>query len=143
MLVHLITVNIFVAYKPCTFRLSSRDSCRNTGASLGSSSGRIGGILYPAINYLSKVETPIARQLPLLVFGILSVMGGFCALPLPETRQRPLPETIDDVEDYDNFCARMMEHEKEVIQQSKTNDALNYIVDEKAKLEEGGEGEKV
>ena len=102
----------------------------------------MGGILYPAINYLSKVETPIAKQLPLVVFGILSVAGGFCALPLPETRQRPLPETIDDVENYDAFCARMHEHEKAVIEQSHTHDALKYIVDEKAKAEQG-EGENV
>ena len=88
---------------------------RNTGASLGSSSGRIGGILFPAINYLSKLDSAYARQLPLIVFGTLSVVGGFCALPLPETRQRPLPETIEDVENYEEFCRKLLEHEQEVI----------------------------
>ena len=33
------------------------------------------------------------------------------ALPLPETRHHPLPETIDDVEHYEEFCKRMAQHE--------------------------------
>lgn len=82
--------------------------CRNTGAGIGSFAGRFGGILYPYINYLSKMESAgnIGRQLPLVIFGVLSVVGGFLALPLPETRNRPLPETIDDVENYEEFCKR-------------------------------------
>ena len=123
---------------------------RNTGASLGSSSGRIGGILYPAIMYLSKVDSPYSRQLPLIVFGTLSVLGGFCALPLPETRQRPLPETIEDVENYDEFCRKMLEHEQEVIERLERSNAdvtagkkkrgdvtKDLIVDSRAKKEAG------
>ena len=115
---------------------------RNTGASLGSSSGRIGGILYSYVNYLSKLDIPGAKQLPLLVFGIISVIAGFFALPLPETRQRPLPETIEDVENYEEFCARADEHEKEMMK-SNTNNEMNLIVDEKAQREAGGPGEDV
>lgn len=88
--------------------------CRNTGAGMGSFAGRFGGILYPYINYLSKTESAghIGRQLPLAIFGVLSIAGGFLALPLPETRNRPLPETIDDVENYEEFCRRhAMAHE--------------------------------
>ena len=48
--------------------------------------------------------------LPLVVFGSLSVVGGFLALPLPETRHRPLPETVDDVEHYEAFCKYQAEH---------------------------------
>ncbi|ELU12744.1 hypothetical protein CAPTEDRAFT_108865, partial [Capitella teleta] len=79
---------------------------RNTGSGIGSFSGRFGGIIYPYINYLSKLNTPIAKKLPLVVFGIISVVGGFLALPLPETRHNPLPETIEDVENYTEFCKR-------------------------------------
>jgi len=76
---------------------------------MGSFAGRFGGILYPYINYLSKTDTGgghVGRQLPLVIFGVLSIVGGFLALPLPETRHRPLPRTIDDVEHYDEFCQR-------------------------------------
>jgi len=76
---------------------------------MGSFAGRFGGILYPYINYLSKTDAVgghVGRQLPLVIFGVLSIVGGFLALPLPETRHRPLPETIDDVEHYEQFCRR-------------------------------------
>jgi len=75
---------------------------------MGSFAGRFGGILYPYINYLSKTDAGglIGRQLPLVIFGVLSIVGGFLALPLPETRHRPLAKTIDDVEHYAEFCRR-------------------------------------
>ena len=80
---------------------------RNTGAGLGSSAGRVGGILYPYVNYLSKLNIgPLAKKLPLIVFGSLAVAGGFLALPLPETRNKPLAQTIVDLEHYDEFCKR-------------------------------------
>ena len=80
---------------------------RNTGSSYVSMFGRFGGILYPYINYLSKVQIGnIGKQLPLIIFGIMSIGGGFLALPLPETRHRPLAETVADLENYDDFCKR-------------------------------------
>ena len=80
---------------------------RNTGSGLASSSGRVGGILYPFVNYLSKFNVGmLGSQWPLLIFGVLSIFGGFLALPLPETRHNPLPDTIDDVENYTEFCKR-------------------------------------
>lgn len=79
---------------------------RNTGAGLGSFAGRFGGILFPYVTYLAKIDVPYAKGLPLIVFGALSIIGGFLVLPLPETRNNPLPETIDDVENYADFCQR-------------------------------------
>ena len=87
---------------------------RNTGAGFASLSGRFGGIIFPYINYLSKLDSPLAKQLPLLVFGILSVIGGLLALPLPETRDKPLAETIEDIENYDEFCRKAMNLEGQV-----------------------------
>jgi len=82
---------------------------------MGSFAGRFGGILYPYINYLSKTDAGghIGRQLPLVIFGVLSIVGGVLALPLPETRHRPLPKTIDDVEHYDEFCRRHLSRQNQ------------------------------
>jgi len=38
--------------------------------------------------------------LPGLVFGILSMAAGLLTLLLPETLGRPLPQTIDDIEQW-------------------------------------------
>ncbi|CAD5112779.1 DgyrCDS1990 [Dimorphilus gyrociliatus] len=82
--------------------------CRNTGAGLASSSGRIGGILYPFIGYMSKLNAGklIGPDLPLFVYGVLSIICSLLALPLPETKNKPLPDTIEDVENYEDFCRR-------------------------------------
>ena len=95
--------------------------------------GRIGGILYPYINYLSKLQSPLSKQLPLLVFGILSVVGGFVALPLPETRQNPLPETVEDVENYHEFCmkAKMRQAEKKNGVELNSLNPTNHVLDNK------------
>lgn len=85
----------------------NRVSFRNTGSGLASSSGRVGGILYPFINYLSKSNFgKMGKQWPMIIFGVLSIFGGFLALPLPETRHQPLPDSIDDVENYRDFCKK-------------------------------------
>ena len=47
----------------------------------------------------------------MVVFGAMSIAGGFLALPLPETRHRPLPDTVEDVEHYEQFCKRALQHE--------------------------------
>jgi hypothetical protein len=53
-----------------------------------------------------NLQTPFAKKLPLIVFGVLSIIGGLFALPLPETRNRPLPDTVSDVENYEEFCKK-------------------------------------
>jgi len=34
------------------------------------------------------------------VFGIVSIFGGLLALTLPETNKRPLPQTIEDIDNW-------------------------------------------
>lgn len=95
---------------------------------MGSFAGRFGGILYPYINYLSKTDVGghIGRQLPLVIFGVLSIVGGFLALPLPETRHRPLPKTIDDVEQYDEFCRRQQRRDEQQ-RGTETNSVVEQV----------------
>lgn len=40
------------------------------------------------------------KWLPSSVFGILSIVVGLLALLLPETLNRPLPQTIEDIENW-------------------------------------------
>ena len=50
----------------------------------------------PVIVYL-RVSS---ASFPMIVFGALSVGGIFAALALPETLHCPLPETIDEAENF-------------------------------------------
>lgn len=36
--------------------------------------------------------------LPLLVYGVVPVLSGLAALLLPETKNLPLPDTIQDIQ---------------------------------------------
>ena len=45
------------------------------------------------------------------MFGAISIVGGCLALPLPETRHRPLPDTVEDVEHYEDFCKKSRHHD--------------------------------
>jgi hypothetical protein len=57
-------------------------------------SGKITSVLSPMISlYLSK----IAPRLPALIYGAISILCGILSLYVPETLNRPLPNSIDDV----------------------------------------------
>lgn len=40
------------------------------------------------------------KPMPFLVYGILAVCGAFSTIILPETLNRKLPETINDVQNF-------------------------------------------
>ncbi|XP_076033896.1 organic cation transporter protein-like isoform X2 [Oratosquilla oratoria] len=63
---------------------------RNTILGSCSMCARIGGMLAP----FSKALSDIYVQLPLLVFGTMSILGGMCSLAFPETLNTKLPDTI-------------------------------------------------
>ncbi|KAK2173896.1 hypothetical protein NP493_846g01005 [Ridgeia piscesae] len=67
---------------------------RNVGLGIGSVGGRFGSMFAPYSTYFAR----LAPWVPGLAFGILSVIGGAITLLLPETRDRPLPQTIEEVE---------------------------------------------
>ncbi|GFN86182.1 organic cation transporter protein [Plakobranchus ocellatus] len=65
---------------------------RNAGMGVASMSARIGGIFAPFVLDLRDTWLP----LPLLVFGVLSIIAGLSAISLPETTKRALPQTLED-----------------------------------------------
>lgn len=70
---------------------------RNAGMGSCSCMARVGGIIAPLIADLDQlVSGKFGKALPLLVFGILSVIAGLMALVLPETLKQELPETLQD-----------------------------------------------
>ena len=46
------------------------------------------------------LEGPFAKILPLLIFGVTSVVAGLSALILPETGNIKLPDTLQDIGGY-------------------------------------------
>ncbi|GIY28981.1 hypothetical protein CDAR_79151 [Caerostris darwini] len=69
---------------------------RSTGIGFSSMFARLGGIIAPIIIQLRKVYSP----LPMIIFAIASIISGFLALALPETHNRQLPESIEEVETF-------------------------------------------
>ncbi|XP_061396833.1 organic cation transporter protein-like [Musca vetustissima] len=67
---------------------------RNVGLGAASMVARIGGILAPYLNLLGQIWRP----LPLIICGALAFLGGLLSLMLPETLNKPMPETIEDGE---------------------------------------------
>lgn len=58
---------------------------------------RMGGVLAPIINMLHN-RSPTA---PLVIFGCSPLLGAVLALALPETAGRPLPDTVEDAENWE------------------------------------------
>ncbi|KAK8386156.1 hypothetical protein O3P69_010703 [Scylla paramamosain] len=69
---------------------------RSVGIGACSMCARIGGILAPFISSLASIYQP----LPLLVFGVLSIISGLLIILLPETVGCELPQTLQESEDF-------------------------------------------
>ncbi|XP_039626107.1 solute carrier family 22 member 6-A-like [Polypterus senegalus] len=67
---------------------------RQTGMGFGSTMARVGSMTAPMVMMLEDY----LYGLPLMVYGALPVIAGVIAVFLPETRNVPLPDTIEYVE---------------------------------------------
>lgn len=76
---------------------------RNAGVGTTLTCSRIGSMIAPFVSALSSY----ALELPLLVLGLCALIEALLLLPLPETKDIALPDTITDVqhnEGYLVFC---------------------------------------
>ncbi|KAF2364329.1 Major facilitator sugar transporter-like [Trinorchestia longiramus] len=71
-------------------------SVRGVGIGFAAYVGGLGLIVIPFINYLGSEML----SLPLVIMGVLSVVGGIAAFRLPETLHQPLPNTIKEGEQF-------------------------------------------
>lgn len=83
---------------------------RNVGLGASSMVARVGGILAPYLNLLGEIWRP----LPLVICGALSLTAGLLSLMLPETLNKPMPETIADGENFGKKTAETVAHSEEL-----------------------------
>ncbi|XP_070567474.1 organic cation transporter protein-like [Ptychodera flava] len=107
---------------------------RTIGMGLASMCARIGGILAPQMILIGTLWEP----LPIIIFGSTSIVAGVLALLLPETRNKKLPETIEESEEFGKKTKGIKEE-----QSSKNNSVGSakekYEVEKTAKnLQENG-----
>ncbi|XP_067641858.1 organic cation transporter protein isoform X2 [Eurosta solidaginis] len=69
---------------------------RNSAMGLGSMCARFSGALTPLITLLDSFD----QKIPAVVFGVIALASGFWAMFLPETMNQPMPESLDDGENF-------------------------------------------
>ncbi|NWW80200.1 S226B protein, partial [Climacteris rufus] len=67
---------------------------RQTGMGLANTMARLGSIMAPLV----KIAGEVFPELPFIIYGVAPVVSGVVAVFLPETRNIPLPETVEEVE---------------------------------------------
>ncbi|ESO84000.1 hypothetical protein LOTGIDRAFT_155311 [Lottia gigantea] len=86
---------------------------RNSGVGLCSVIARFGSMIAPYISDLGKLfKGELELALPLIVFGICSVVAGLLALLLPETMNRNLPDTIEEAKAFGRVPVKLLSGHK-------------------------------
>jgi MFS transporter, OCT family, solute carrier family 22 (organic cation transporter), member 4/5 len=92
---------------------------RNVALGAASMSARVGGVSAPYLLELSKFWKP----LPILIFGITALMGGFLSTFLPETYGKEMPETLADGERLGKNLADVPNEELSILPNKKNADS--------------------
>ncbi|KAM8815667.1 solute carrier family 22 member 6 isoform 2-T2 [Rhynchonycteris naso] len=67
---------------------------RQTGLGMGSTMARVGSIISPLVSMTAEIHP----SMPFFIFGIVAMAASVVTLLLPETLGRPLPDTVQDME---------------------------------------------
>jgi len=74
-------------------------SIRNSAVGTCSTVARFGGMIAPWVGKFLPNTGKLDDWVPLVLFGGFGVLGGLCALLLPDSIGFPLPNTFDDIEE--------------------------------------------
>lgn len=69
---------------------------RNSAMGLGAMCARTSGALTPLITLLDSFDP----KMPSMIFAVIALISGFLVMFLPETLNRPMPQTIEDGENF-------------------------------------------
>ncbi|XP_049891440.1 solute carrier family 22 member 6-B [Epinephelus moara] len=89
---------------------------RQTGIGVSCMFARMGGVLAPVINMLHN-HSPTT---PLVIFGMSPLLGAVLALALPETADRPLPDTVEEAESWDTRSKENPEMSEDMSQSARS-----------------------
>lgn len=56
--------------------------------------------MFSIVNFFFLFQKKVYRPLPMIIFGIASIISGILALALPETHNQQLPETLEEAESF-------------------------------------------
>jgi len=73
-------------------------SIRNSAVGSCSTIARLGGLLSPWVGKYLPETGALPEEVPMCLFGGFGVLGGLCALMLPDTVGFQLPNTFEDIE---------------------------------------------
>ncbi|XP_049993649.1 organic anion transporter 3 [Alexandromys fortis] len=88
---------------------------RQTGMGISNVWARVGSMIAPLVKITSEVQPYI----PNVIFGTTALLGGSAAFFLLETLNRPLPETIEDIQNWHKH-AKKTKQESEAEKASQT-----------------------
>lgn len=85
-----------LSFKSCLHRLliPSLTPPRQTGMGISNVWARVGSMIAPLV----KITGEVHLFIPNVIFGSMALLGGSAAFFLIETLNRPLPETIEDIQ---------------------------------------------
>ncbi|XP_077314647.1 solute carrier family 22 member 6 isoform X1 [Lithobates pipiens] len=96
---------------------------RQSGLGLGSTMARLGGIVAPLVKMLGEFYP----FLPLVIYGGAPILSGLLVYFLPETVNKPLPDTIEEVEEGKKSPAKREKKEIVPLQTVKPNPVREVV----------------